>query len=56
MRLTAIAAEGLGHPEPTPRERQILLAMAASDCSQVAIADVLNVPRTRIRIWYRRMW
>jgi hypothetical protein len=42
-------------PEPTPRERQIVLAMAASDCSQVAIADVLNVPRTRIGIWYRRM-
>jgi hypothetical protein len=42
-------------PEPTPRERQILLAMAASDCSQVAIADALSVPRTRIRIWYRRM-
>jgi hypothetical protein len=29
--------------------------MAASDCTQVAIADVLNIPRTRIRIWYRRM-
>jgi hypothetical protein len=42
-------------PEPTPRERQIVLAMAASDCTQVAIADVLNIPRTRIRIWYRRM-
>jgi hypothetical protein len=42
-------------PEPTPRERQIVLAMAASDCTQVAIADVPNVPRTRIRIWYRYM-
>jgi hypothetical protein len=42
-------------PEPTPRERQIVLAMAASDCTQVAIADVLKVPRTRLRIWYRRM-
>ena len=42
-------------PEPTPRERQIVLALAASDCPQVAIADVLNVPRTRIRIWYRCM-
>jgi hypothetical protein len=42
-------------PEPTLSQRATLTRMHTERRTQVAIADALSVPRSRVRIWYARM-
>ena len=41
-------------PDPTQEQARTLSRMHAEKRTQVAIANELGVPRTRVRIWYRR--
>ena len=41
-------------PEPNSNQVKILMSMQRDGRTQVSIAEVLNVPRSRVRIWYRR--
>jgi hypothetical protein len=41
-------------PEPTNNQIKVLMAMQREGRTQVAIANALGVPRSRVRIWYQR--
>ena len=41
-------------PEPNSNQVKILMTMQREGRTQVSIADALGVPRSRVRIWYRR--
>ena len=41
-------------PEPTSEQSKTLMAMYVRGRTQVSIAEALNVPRSTIRIWYKR--
>ena len=41
-------------PEPTNNQIEVLMAMQREGRTQVAIANALGVPRSRVRIWYQR--
>ena len=41
-------------PEPTIEQAKTLMSMYVMGRTQVSIAEALNVPRSTIRIWYKR--
>lgn len=45
---------GVHVPDPTPTQAKIIHQMHGELRTQVAIAEELGVPRSRIRIWYAR--